>query len=302
MKKTIFVLLIACGYFVAKAQFAPIGAQWHYTQCAVTFPYTCGPVEVNAIGTTVINGITCTNLQIAPFTCVGFNYLPVYQSNDTVYRFLYNLNTFTMLYDFNAQPGDIWNIVSNTINQPPPAPLTDTVRIRVDSVNMVNINNHPRKIFYISYADSSHIPFVFEGPIIEGIGSMNFLLTQFNLCDPQITAFRCYNDSTLGLYQPNTLVDCDSVIVVGESEVIKKDYVSLYPNPFTDQICIHSEDFLYRKYDIKLLNIVGKVVYHSKHRQALDQLTIFPKNLAPGTYYLLLESDKKVLQKRLVKL
>jgi len=98
------------------------------------------------------------------------------------------------------------------------------------------------------------------------------------------------------------LVDCDSVIVVGESEVIKKDYVSLYPNPFTDQICIHSEDFLYRKYDIKLVNIVGKVVYHSKHRQALDQLTIFPKNLAPGTYYLLLESDKKVLQKRLVKL
>jgi hypothetical protein len=300
--KWVLAFMACCLAIVSDAQFAPIGSQWHYTQCTVAFPYTCGPVQVNAIGTTTVNGITSTNLQIAPFTCVGFNYLPVYQSNDTVYRFLYNLNTFTMLYDFNAQPGDTWSIVSNTQFQPPPAPLTDTVLIHVDSVDFISVNGQQRKIIYISYADSSHIPFVFEGPVIEGIGSLNFLLPQFTNCDPQITSFRCYNDSTLGLYQINPMVACDSVLAVGESEIIKGDRITVTPNPFAGKVCIHSDDYLFRQYQIMLINPVGKLVYHSKARVTLNQYMADFENLPSGIYFLILESDKKVLQKKLIKL
>ncbi|HRV52356.1 MAG TPA: T9SS type A sorting domain-containing protein [Bacteroidia bacterium] len=301
MRGFIFTLAV-CISSVASAQFAPLGSQWHYTQCTVNFPYTCGPVQVNATGQFTVNGKTCTNLQIAPFTCVGINNIPVYQSNDTVYRFLYNVNTFTMLYDFNAHPGDTWNIVSNTMYQPPPAPLVDSVLVRVDSINYISINGQQRKMFYISYADTTHIPFVFEGPIIEGIGSLNFLFPQFTGCDPQATAFRCYRDSSLGLYQLNSLIDCDSVIAVGESEIIKGDRVMVYPNPFEDKVCIYSDDFLYRNYNLILTNTYGETVYRSTQRQALNQITYNWSFLPKGVYFLTLESDKKILQKRLIKL
>ncbi|MBS1764938.1 MAG: T9SS type A sorting domain-containing protein [Bacteroidetes bacterium] len=301
MRGLIFTLAVLFSS-VASAQFAPLGAQWHYTQCTLSFPYTCGPVQVNATGQVVVNGITCTNLQIAPFTCVGVNYIPVYQSNDTVYRFLYNVNKFTMLYDFNAHAGDTWNIVSNNMYQPPPAPLLDSVLVRVDSVSYITINNQQRKIFYISYADSTHIPFVFEGPVIEGIGSLNFMFPQFVSCSPQATAFRCYRDSSLGIYQLNNLIDCDSVITVGESEIIKGDRVMVYPNPFEDKVCIYSDDFLYRTYKLVLTNTYGEIVYKSMQRQALNQITYDWSFLPKGVYFLTLESDKKILQKRLIKL
>jgi hypothetical protein len=287
---------------VAVAQFAAPGSQWHYTQCTSSFPYSCGPVQVNVVGQTIVNGIPCSNLQIAPFTCVGFNYLPVYQSHDTIYRYLYNVNTFTMLYDFNAQPGDTWNIVSNNQFAPPPAPLIDSVLIHIDSVSTIQINNQTRKIFFISYADPSHVPFSFEGPIVEGIGSLNFLLPQFYNCDPQTTTFRCFQDSVVGLYQPNVLIGCDSVIAVGEDEINRGVKFTVSPNPFTDQLCIHADNYMTKRYAVSIVNAMGVVIKKLEKTYSLNQQQFDLSFLAPGVYFLVVGSDTELVQKKIVKL
>ncbi len=302
MKKCVFSFIFCLFAWSGYSQFAAQGTQWHYTQCTNNFPYTCGPVEVNVMGQQMVNGINCSQLQIAPFSCVGFNYLPVYQSNDTVYRFLYNVNTFTMLYDFNANAGDVWDIISNTQNGGAGSQLLDTVQILIDSTSFISVNGFQRKILYTSYLNPNHKPFIFEGPIVEGIGSLNFLLPQFNGCDPLSTTFRCYQDSVVGLYQPNTLVVCDSVIPVGENEIARQVKFSVYPNPFDSNICIHADNYLTQGYDITVVDAIGKIHKEFKGRTDLNEKTLDLSFLKQGVYFLVFKSKNELVQKRIVKL
>ena len=302
MKKRALFLFFNLIAIASYSQFTSVGTQWHYTQCTSNFPYTCGPVEVNVIGNQVVNGINCSQLQVAPFTCVGFNYLPVYQSNDTIYRYLYNVNTFTMLYDFNASAGDVWDIISNTQNGGPGSQLLDTVQIHIDSTSFILVNGQLRKILYTSYLNPNHKPFIFEGPIIEGIGSLNFLLPQFNGCDPLSTTFRCYQDTVVGLYQPNTLVACDSVIPVGENEIARQVKFSVYPNPFDSNICIHSDNYLTQGYDISVMDAMGKIHKEYKGQFNLNEKALDLSFLPRGVYFLVFKSKNELVQKRIVKI
>ncbi len=302
MKKQLLLLVICSFFFSTKAQFTSLGTQWHYTQCTSTFPYTCGPVQVNVVGQQVLNGITCAQLQIAPFNCVGVNFLPVYQSNDTVYRYLFNVNTFTMLYNFNAQQGDVWDIISNTQNGGAGSQLLDTVQILIDSVGLIAVNGQQRKIFYTSYFNPSHKPFVFDGPIVEGIGSLSFLVPQFTGCDPLSSTFRCYQDTVVGLYQPNQLVDCDSVIPVGENEIDRQVKFSVSPNPFHNSVCLHANDYLTKEYSVSIVDAMGKVHKKFAGTMRLNQSSIDLSCLRQGIYFVIFKSEEQLVQKRIVKL
>jgi hypothetical protein len=207
-----------------------------------------------------------------------------------------------MLYDFNAHAGDVWDIISNTQNGGTGSQLLDTVQIAIDSVGLILVNGQQRKIFYTSYANPNHKPFIFDGPIVEGIGSLSFLLPQFNGCDPLSNTFRCYQDSVVGLYQPNPLVACDSVIPVGENEIARQVKFSVYPNPFDSDICIHADNYLTQGYDIAVVDAIGKVHKEIKGKSELNEKTLDLSFLKQGVYFLVFKSKNELVQKRIVKL
>lgn len=252
--------LILCLLFSSNlfAQTFPApGALWYYQQCNTFFPFVCGPAIVQPAGQAIISGQACTEMQIAGSSCLGTTFDYVYESNDTIYHYLPSQLRFTMLYDFNALAGDVWNILNST----PGLPGTDSVLLHVDSTGFIQINSVTRKIIYTSYVNPIGRYFNFEGPMVAGIGSLSYFFPQFNLCDPQTIGLRCYDDSLVGHYQPNMAIACDSVVPVGIHSVDDELKFSVYPNPYNEEFTVYGLQ-LGVENKIQLIDFLGRTVLH----------------------------------------
>src|SRR5688572_22083361 len=94
--------------------FAPLGAKWYLSQVNWFGP---PPIVDTAyisesILDTVIDGINCRKVHIICLCCDEPDTY-VYDSNDTVYRYNFDLNRFTVLFNFNLNAGDSMYVVTN---------------------------------------------------------------------------------------------------------------------------------------------------------------------------------------------
>lgn len=300
MKKIVTVIICTLFHSISIAQTFPApGAYWHYQLCNNFFPYVCGPSIIAPQGPAVIAGVACTEVQLAPSSCVGTNLQYVYESNDTVYHYLPSQTRFTMLYDFNAQTGDTWNIISNA-----PGGFIDSVLLQVDSTAFVQINSVTRKIIYTSYATSFHY-FDFNGPMVEGIGSLAYFFPQFGMCDPQVDGLRCYDDSLVGHYQPNVAIACDSVVPVGIYSVDDEIKFSVYPNPFNESLTLTlSKGEGITECEIKVTDMLGREIYSKKTKPLSVKVTLsFGEGWGEaGIYFLEIHSGNKRAVKKIIRL
>lgn len=91
---------------------------------------------------------------------------------------------------------------------------------------------------------------------------------------------------------------------LGASEIntkIEKQEITVTPNPFTTDIKLSFSDYLPGSCYVTLYNLHGKIIYNKEHANC-RQLNLSLSNLKPGLYLIKVNTGKRVLVTRLVKI
>jgi len=291
MKRILLPILLFLTIQQNNAQdFAPVGAIWHYTQWTIN-PNLTSFKTIESVSDTTINGIQCRKLIETErnFGLAGINYLYMYSKNDSV--FFFKDNNFHLLYDFGANKGD--TIVLNyfvTYNGKP-------LKMIIDSVGTVLVNNQQRKIQHITCGDGMVIEF--GQHVIQEIGNTSFM---FPTLDNSVNGpLRCYQDKNTVLflnpyypYNDWNHMDCEQIIT-GFKETKIEDEITIFPNPAEKYISILNID---RNTEYKILDNSGKRI---KQGRISESNKIDIKNFAKGIYFLELIDDNVKTTKKIIK-
>ena len=284
-----FVTSIA-GY--SQLEFAPIGAEWYYSQF-VGFdpPQGANYIKHACFKDSAIDGKLVKVIQKTKFTRegqfeLGFEYL--HQNADTISY--WKNGKFHELYNFSLEKGDSMLIYSDTSNYMP----CDTSHygwINIDSVFSVAINNQKLKGYFASHKEGSYWGFG-SRPIIEKIGSTSYLLPHDEGCImdmPGIGPLRCYSDPEFGIYY-NGNEPCDTLTTFPVyAPVINNNHqFNLYPNPVTDYLTIGysgSDNF-----DAEIYNSYGNLVLRQEFCPG-DRINM--SGLTVGIYFTTISKNNK---------
>tara|TARA_Y100000589_G_scaffold331882_2_gene387645 strand:- start:25432 stop:26358 length:927 start_codon:yes stop_codon:yes gene_type:complete len=296
MKKTtiIFFLTFISLFTNSKAQnFAPIGATWYYDE---VFSFTNSNardfIKFTVVKDTVINGQLCSKIVKRHRVLCAFRDSVefIYTQNDTVFFYDTSFNTFQILYDFNAQAGDSWQILmknnQNTI---------DTLTIRVDSTSTTLINGLSLKTLHVTYISSNPdaVMNYYNSKIIERIGDMQYMFNwspyTFTCDDNASNGLRCYQDSVLGYYSTGIADSCNLVITGIFDKNNFSNTFSITPNPAQDFAVINvSRSF--SELQIDIYNISGKKIEQITSLQ--NSFKISFKNFSKGMYFISVKNEK----------
>ncbi len=300
----LFAVLYLAGF--SQVEFAPIGAEWHYSRIEGLMPpdegYTVYKVTKDTIieGKTVrvirktyhhANGVTITEL--------GNEYM--YEEDKKVY--CWKNQHFYLLYDFNAQPGDRWTIYGED-NIGNFCKYDSLGIVVVDSVKTVKINGYDLKALYTSPYELSN--WSFNGVILEHIGCVTHILPQAKECVLDIPhengPLRCYEDSILGKYKTdywdNSNFECDVLFYYTSVSDIEYNLVNIFPNPVEDYLSFQLFDISNKSesFQIEILNLNGQVL---KTHQTTDK--VFVGDFLPGIYLLRISNSPQVLCFKFIK-
>lgn len=287
MKQLILLLtFLSLTTFVIGQTWAPTGAKWTFGVA-----YAFGPQieyrEWASTGDTIVNGHTCKLIKRNGWYVSGdiSDKLITYEDSNKVYW--YNVNQFTVLYDFNKNAGDTWTIMTDTCG----------LLITVDSTGIDTINGFPLKALYISSDD-----WAFNGKILEHIGHIgqpnpNIIYHCTGAIEDlnYYTGLRCYEDSAFGFHSFGIAPSCDYT-VTGIDEVANPFGLLIFPNPTTDQINIQTKSK--QKFNFNIYNSLGQLV--QKGIIESNATTIYINNLTNGIYSIELSADSKIERKRFI--
>jgi hypothetical protein len=223
-----FVLFVNLSFAQA---FAPIGAEWHYTE-RFAFSGDVDYLTIKSIKDTTINGKPSRKLD-CDWLCwnpSGIQY--IHYSNDSLYHYNSDLNKFQLIAAFNAQKGDTWDILMKDWDD-----SIDTLRVLVDSINIVTINQKPLRQLFVTYNLKGVQNYSYPSRIIEKIGDVyylfNFPLNANLICDANYSqGLRCYEDSELGFYSTGIADSCTYIWISNNIEHKSvDDMLEVFPNP-----------------------------------------------------------------------
>lgn len=310
MKKIIILSFLVTIVFGTKAQTTPWisqGAIWFYTWEG---DYMGGNDKIEYTHDTILFGKTCEILRTTrymygmpgpglPIALISTQILPdnyTYSNGDTVFYF--NQNQFNILYNFGAQPNDSWNLGIDTNNYY----CTKSI-VKVDSISSLIINSNSYRILYTSDSTNSSVGII--GPIIEHIGSMNYLFPTIRNCGPPIMdwantyKFSCFQDNLVSYMQVSP-AECENPYHVGINELAEgSDQIQCFPNPVEDKLNIN---FLHEKnYRICIYNLIGEKLIETLN-QKNKSIVIDMNNLSAGIYIATFENTlREKINKRIIK-
>jgi len=291
----LLLLFLLCSGLSFAQNWAPNGAQWHYSYYGF-FP---GYVDITYTADTIIDGQASKELTKTyhglgwdqSITSVTFGYEYTYEANGVVY--LRYQNQWDTLYNFNAQVGQSWRMAK----QPFTNVATHNSRIKILATGNLIINNETRKYLVAEKCDSNNISMGwFNDTLIENIGFLHDYLLPYDQFDGAVDGneggpFRCYSDNNFAIYKPNYLEVCD--YIMGTTELEGSASFQVYPNPVSDQINI--PETLIQEYNhYRILSSEGKLIQKGQTTEQIDVA-----NLPAGNYTLLIESQT---QKRYAKM
>jgi hypothetical protein len=259
--------------------FAPVGAKWYLSQVNWFGP---PPIVDTAyvsesLMDTIIDGINCRKVHIICMCC-GSPDIYVYDSNDTVYWYNFDLSRFTVLFNFNLNGGDSMYVVTNGFSG------IDSILVHIDSTDYITINSQLRKI---QYGGGQSMYFWFGGPFVQGVGSLQSIIPQYGTCDPLSGPLRCYEDTMLGLYNTGYRASCDSLYViftsVNDIEVEKAD-INISPNPFYDAALFTIQSKNFDTGVLEVMNISGEAVTAPIHFFG-NKIKFERRGLPNGVYF-----------------
>jgi hypothetical protein len=259
MKLNSLVIFLLCG-FDSFTQEWSTGATWYYT-CQSFFANSVS-TKFEAALDTVIEGKNCTKItQQVSFSNGRPNVEFLYFENDTVFFYDTNFVEFQVLYDFNADVGDSWNIKFKD-NYPLPGDL-DTIKVTVDSTDYITENSIVLKRLYVTYEMLVEAGFGdYNGIIVERFGDLNGMFN-FSCYDALIVdgiyadGLRCYEDDLFGHYEaPGVNGHCAFVSALDEES---SHEIEIFPNPVLDKLNISAASNLFRIYSVD-----GKLILEDK--------------------------------------
>lgn len=294
------LLLLALSSTTAQ-NFAPPEAVWKYTYHALT---ANGYIEVSVASDTVIEGLQCKKLaknkhyynaltESFGTEYMGAEYVHHNLSDNQV--LLFRQGAFTTLYDFGAEVGDAWEVPGTGLCSNPGT-------VRVDSIDSVVINGSELRRLHVTAEDNSHYDFT-NGMIVETIGCLGYMFPQPTVhCgiadgDDGGWELRCYNDGSLGEFQTGVVSDCDFILSSGIDEGSSIQRVSVYPNPFSDEIRIVNDS----KQAISKITIASLNGAIQEEYNVNENITVDLRHLASGLYVLHVHRNDFITHLKIIK-
>lgn len=212
----------------------------------------------------------------------------VYERDQIVYWWNKTLGQFTVLYNFRAKEGDIWEIKVGT----------ESLLMHVDAVEQYEYEGRAYKMMHVSDANN-----LFSGIIVCGIGHLTSFFPE-RLMHPnkdyRVEGIRCF-------WQDGELVfkygdrDCDEVYEenhVGLEEPSAGDGYRVYPNP-TDGVVIVSAQpatALWEPTEYRITNLLGQTLMTGFVEGENHQINL--SKLPAGLYFITLNgaTQKIILQ------
>ncbi|MBS1546077.1 MAG: T9SS type A sorting domain-containing protein [Bacteroidetes bacterium] len=286
MKQTMVLFLTLSSIATAQAQqWCPPGAEWHYDGYACQF---CpGYIRMRNMGDTTINGQPCSRVERIRFYQVidspvyvdTLTSLYTYGDTGIVWMFDPQLNAFDTLYDFNAPPGDSWQL----IHLPEPAFSEPTFFLTVLDTGHINIDGTPLRWLSVQYnfgdlwSDQT-----FLDTLIERIGSIDWYMLPYSLPNGATDAgeggpLRCYHDNEIS-YQRPSVQSCELPLAVTEHAA--RPRILVYPNPGTD--VLHIEASAKGRLEVRVQDATGRQAVEAS--APAGSLELSSVGLSPGIY------------------
>ena len=286
----LLAIFITCS---AKAQvFAPIGAEWYYTNIESFFGPSQGYEKIRVVGDTVIQGKNCRVLnRILMTTWNGAYTLPntyLHISGDTVFRMAPD-TTFSVLYNFGAQPGYSWVTKEWLWSQN--AGYVD-ITITVDSISTMQHNGHQLRQLHLS-TDHNLLSFGYRGTITETLGGANYMfLEDYAMSHDDIRVnLRCYSDPVFGNYQADPSIPCTQMIsATPENNPVFPH--KIYPNPTAGTVNIEFPSVNHPK-TLRIYDALGRQI--QQHQVTASQSEILVNLPTEGLYLFLTEIQGQIV-------
>ena len=276
-------------FLTAQEEFAPVGAKWYYDYTGYGLK---GYVVIESIKDTMIQNKESKKLRE---TFISYSFIDekldtvtnenkfLYQSNDSIFHFING--HFSLLYHFNPQIDDIWNLTSYYSE-------CDTGSIEISSISEYMFADTIFNAIYTTPIEGSFVGYGLAGNgiIIEQIGNIQGYLfprptDTCGLFDiNSSTHLRCYEKEET-LYQ-FSLEDCRHIENYSSINRLPKINLKTYPNPVYDYLNITHPSDLY----ISILDTNGQIVFRAIVNENESSFNI--SNLPSGIYYVLAVNEK----------
>jgi hypothetical protein len=289
-----FLLVFLCSSVFSQPEFAPIGAEWYYSQYESYNPPQANYIKHTCIKDSTINGKTVKVIQKTRFTREGTTDLGneyLYQHGDTISY--WKSGEFHELYNFSLSKGDSMLLYSELFNYC--EDKTPYGWVVIDSVYSVTVNGQNLKAYFASHKEGSVWGFDDGFPIFEKIGSIRYLLPQSTSCImdiPGIGSLRCYSEPELGSFYYENL-PCDTLTTFPDYTIgIPNGHMfRLYPNPVTDYLNIEFIDQPGSWCYLEIYNNNGEKLL-KKEFYSVDRVDMskFPN----GIYFLNIKNNNKI--------
>ena len=249
-----------------------VGTEWYYeiinVNGSVTYQYLeC--VADTTIGSTRPKVIIKSNTLYDKDLHTKITHEYVYSEDGIVYWWDKQSQSYTTLYDFNANVGDQWTINVGT----------HSITMHVDEVNNVEYNGETYRVLTVRDADD-----IFSGDIICGIGHTTSFFPEkmLNNRDFDVDGMRCYWHFGEELLQFGE-VDCDE-IYNNYNDVAEHDATGfeVYPNPANNIITIVGSDRECLPMEFTITNMTGQIIMTGVVSSDNHQVNV--KELPTGIY------------------
>lgn len=199
----------------------------------------------------------------------------VYERDGKVYWWNKTLEVFTVLYDYEAEVGDSWEIKVGT----------RTIDMHVDAVEEIEYEGRVWRMLRVSDPED-----LFSGNIVCGIGHLTSFFPE-RLMDKEdgvrVEGMRCYwNEGELVFKYGDE--DCDAVI--SELHGVEEDGPStgsgtfaVYPNPTNGILTVHHSAFHIHHSEFQIANLMGQTVLAGNLTTETQQIDV--SGLPQGMYF-----------------
>lgn len=298
----LFILILTnCLIGYAQTEFAPIGAKWYFNQpSSANSDY----VYFESVKDTVVQNKSCRIIEVKlnGLKLVSKEYLR--QTNDSIFYFNTNSNSFHLLYNFSAKVGDTITVHKGKF-KPTKAFFSykDSIpgfRYKISSTDSIQVSgNWVKRQKVVSFEDDLwgfYKPDGNDSYVWDKIGSLAYFFgVQAGITpedNPSIC--RCYSDSHLVFRNPLWDYDCGSPTGI-QSDDIVEDKV-LIVNPVHDQLSlkmVESVEWI-QIYDVKGICLIATDVKRNTFSMDIS-------HLRPGIYFLMIKTKQKTYSQKLIK-
>ena len=255
----------------------PSQSEWYYEIAWDNGDIAYQHLEYTAdttIGTSQPKVIVRSNTHYDRDTITDVTHEYILENGHKVYWWNKELEEFTLLYDYDAEPGDEWEIKVGL----------ESITVHVDNVDVFVYEGESHKRLYISDASD-----IFNGEIIVGFGHMtSFFPEKLMNRDKgfRVNGLRCYWVGDALLYHDGE-EDCDAIHseLQNLDEPIDNAVFLVYPNPANDILIVETRhDTSLPDPTCRITNLMGQTVLSGNITAEPQQINI--ESLPAGMYFI----------------